>query len=46
MYALENFVIVLRTGEEAFIERLHHYVTITNGWKSQSIIIKDQVVDV
>ena len=45
MHALENIVIVLKTGEEAFIERPHPIVTITNGWQSQSITITDQILD-
>ena len=28
MYALENIVIALKTGEEAFIERPHQLVTV------------------
>ena len=38
MYALENIVIALKTGEEAFIERRHQLVTMKNGWQSQFIL--------
>ena len=45
MYALENIVIALKTGEKAFIERPHQLVTMKNGWQSQFIIINDQILD-